>query len=497
MTERLRRLAPWFFLALLTLFPRVSGIRFQIPMGDELRLLLHVARFSYGEALTSFQPGNSCIPLTLLAKLLADTIGLDELTLRLPVLLAGIATVLAVPLLARRYLASPWTLGALLALSPSLVFFSRQADRAALAALLAPLAILFLLHWTETRTPRHLMFYTAAAILCVYSQPISAPLVATPLLYLGLDRIWDGAVRRGAMRAGLAVVGGSALLLAVPAIRAGSLLSVRTGASPVTLASITGLGPYLFGTRDEVVQVALLALTGLGVLGLHRRVPRLVRTVMLAVAAQLIAGLFLDPRSGNPDVLFRNVIGIAPLLLLATTAGIERVLGQARLRGIGIAALLTGLLVIGPLPGLLTTPSKNFMGNSLFFFQPHFHDSVRVHPFYGRIAELGDEGAVLEVPFETRPSRSLLPTYQRVHGREVRVSWPQSNLRPSVKRWLANGDAARFRTLLDEGEIGDARDVAFVIHHKWELEGIPPVAGEVVFEDAELRVIRLAGGGPP
>ena len=40
------------------------------------------------------------------------------------------------------------------------------------------------------------------------------------------------------------------------------MLPIRTGDIPVTVTTVVGLGRYLFGTHDEIVQVGVILLAG-------------------------------------------------------------------------------------------------------------------------------------------------------------------------------------------------------------------------------------------
>ena len=125
---------------------RLDQIGIQIPLDDEWHALHAVERFGYAHVATHFGWTDYCIPLTLFDKLIADTVGLSELWLRLPVVVAGLVSLVLMPLVVR-----PWVgretssvFAWLLAVSPLHVYFTRYARPYSIALLLAFLAVIAL-----------------------------------------------------------------------------------------------------------------------------------------------------------------------------------------------------------------------------------------------------------------------------------------------------------------------------------------------------------------
>src|SRR2546422_1900407 len=78
---------------LVGIFLRVWRAGSPLLFQDELFAVAAAADLRYTQILTHFGLFfDHCIPLSLYAKLLTDTIGLDEWTLRLPGIVAGVAT---------------------------------------------------------------------------------------------------------------------------------------------------------------------------------------------------------------------------------------------------------------------------------------------------------------------------------------------------------------------------------------------------------------------
>jgi predicted membrane-bound mannosyltransferase len=109
---------------------RLWNLRGQILGGDETHAIRAALNFTLPKILVTYQVTDNCIPLTALYKLfLLAGMPLTETLLRLPVLLCGLAALLALPaafagrLDRGTVLVYRW----LLAISPALVLYSRIA----------------------------------------------------------------------------------------------------------------------------------------------------------------------------------------------------------------------------------------------------------------------------------------------------------------------------------------------------------------------------------
>src|SRR3982751_334111 len=107
MTDSSRRTPPQLVLALalITAFGawlRVQGLGQQVLQDDEWHALNMLAEAGYGRIAQSFGYADHSIPLTLLYKLVADTIGLTEVRMRAIQVACGIVVVPACGLLAWR-----------------------------------------------------------------------------------------------------------------------------------------------------------------------------------------------------------------------------------------------------------------------------------------------------------------------------------------------------------------------------------------------------------
>jgi len=100
-------------------------------------------------------------------KALVRALGPSELALRLLPCLAGLAAVAVTFTLVRQEAgpAAAWGASALLALNPSFLFHAHEVKHYPLDALFAALLVLLWTRWRASRTRRHLLAFTAAAVL--------------------------------------------------------------------------------------------------------------------------------------------------------------------------------------------------------------------------------------------------------------------------------------------------------------------------------------------
>src|SRR5258708_7950513 len=117
---------------------RLDQLASQLLLDDEWHAVYRVVHDAPGAVWLDFGHSDSSIPLTLLYLLEANVTGLSELGMRLPMLGAGLATLVLFPWYAARRVghAEAVLFAAFLAISPLLYFFSRTARPYALTLLL-------------------------------------------------------------------------------------------------------------------------------------------------------------------------------------------------------------------------------------------------------------------------------------------------------------------------------------------------------------------------
>ena len=528
---------PWLWLALVTLVGvvlRVRQLSSQVVLGDEVHSLRALLTLSYADIFGHFFRADICIPLTLLAKLTADTIGLDEISLRLLPLLAGVLTVALVPLLVRRWLGNPATVvfAALLATAPMLVFFSRNARPYAVSVLLVSVAVFALARWMEAPSPRLRLVYVLSSVLAVYFHLLAAPSVIAPLLVgvIGSLRSSDSPEGAPGLRDYLilgALVGcGVGLLLAVPIHSSAELLLQKTFARPLQLATVAQALRMLVATTSLWTVGLFWGCSLVGLCSLWLRQRRLCLLLIVACTAQLAALLLAHPYGTYlPWVFARYNVWLAPFLLLfcaASVGVVERRWGPWLALASGTVLCAT-LYLAGPIPRLHYAPN-NFPNQASFrqlYYSTDALPSVPVPDFYHRLAMEEGRFEIVEVPWSWRQP-PLYHHYQRVHRKPVRVGWVSRLVPGNADAELPLDDPRlRFTRYVDVSDVDGlvASDVRYVILHpnpptaalvsppRLDLSPLirfltqrlgPPVSADkhmIVFEVERLSGRRAGSGG--
>jgi len=236
---------------------------------------------------------------------------------------------------------------ALCACNPFLIWYSQEARSYALLVLFSALALLSFALVLDRPTPRHVALWVVCSALALathyYAVVVVVPQAAWLLVRLRDDR---------AVQAGLAVVAlcGLALIpLALSQHSTGHDSWIAHSDLGVRLRQI--IPQFLIGT-DAPARTLLkflglaLALVGLGLLGLRRRLPEGRRALLalgLAATGFVISLAFIA--AGSDALITRNIIGLWLPAAIAVAAGLAlarpRVVGAvvaAGLCGIGVAA---------------------------------------------------------------------------------------------------------------------------------------------------------------
>lgn len=441
---------------------RLWGLRHQIFLSDEVHGL-EVALAAPLRQVFIYRPKDHCMPLAGLYRLLAWLgVELSESVLRAPSVVAGLLALLVLPLLAARWGGA--RVGALLAwllaISPSLVYYSRIARPYVLVVLFGGVAVAAFWRWYRGGGWGFAAGYAVAAALAIWLHPGAAPFVGAPFAFAALETLWRVAVRRQPGRrspAALALVaagaGAGVALFLVPAwsslVR---ILRLRAGQE-----SLTGelLGDVLLlqaGSARPWIAI-LFWVTALGGLGLlaRRRPAAAAYTLVLVAVHWAAVTLVLEPfKMSRTIVLGRYLLVALPVALLWAAWGLAEVwdrVGKRRglLGPVIPAAFLAALALAGPYvadPWLGFGPFAGSHAAAGFHEGPAFLPEERVPGIYRFLDREPDRGSVVEAPATTVSQHlDALIALSRIHGRPVILG--------TRRVWLSDPRVA-FETLIED-----------------------------------------------
>jgi hypothetical protein len=376
---------------------------------------------------------DNCIPLTALYKLaMMAGLPVTEMLVRLPVLLCGLAALLALPAAFAGRLGGGTALiyRWIVAISPGLVFYSRIARSYLPMVLFAFGAVMAFEAWWRTRSRAAGAAYVGLGALAIWFHLGAGPMVAAPFLFAAGDAL----VRRENLRRdlgdlillGLAIAAACALFL-VPARE--SLLTLVASKRMEQAAPWSGALAGVLRLQAGTAAGWLTAIFwGVALIGLLRSERRLAVYTAVVVAGQVAGLLILSPKGlAAPLILNRYLLPVLPFVLLWVAAGLGmpwRAGAWRRGQALAAGLVIVALTVSGPFAGsdfrrLSFAHHNDFVG---------FHEPRRKAPdeaapaFYRRLRSEAVVEAPWLYPWESNRAFYL---YQRLHGGRVVVSSPQ------------------------------------------------------------------------
>jgi hypothetical protein len=250
---------------------RLHGLGGQVVQDDEWHAINKLMTSGYGEIFRSFGDSDHSIPLTLLYKAMAATLGLTEINMRILQAVAGIALIpvaAAITWAASRSRAATLLCAFLVSGAPFLILYSRTARPYAITTLFVVVALAGLWLWRERRTWKLGAAICGLTALSAWLHPISAVFPAVAILFILIDDLrggksaWRRVLRTGALGAAAALA--IAAFLAAPMVNDLASLSAKAGGDHAGAYTIfRALSLYTGGLPDPLtVLVAFVAAFG-------------------------------------------------------------------------------------------------------------------------------------------------------------------------------------------------------------------------------------------
>lgn len=512
----------WLLAVLAGTALRLHQLVDQVLVDDEWHALHVVLAGRPLDVLLSFGESDHSIPLALWDLLLERTIGLSELGMRMPALIAGLATLVVVPALLRPIAGARAcaTLAWLLAIAPMHVFYSRFARPYEPAMLASFVAVVGLYRAADEERPWLRRVALAAALLAPWLLPVVLPLVATALALTVLrapaarrwTRMRDGCAASSGVAGVVVVLLGWLVLLGGPALADAGALAGKVGRGTIELAGVLGATELLLGTTSAWLRVACALASVAGAVVLVRRAPRLAAWIALATLAQIAALIVAAPHGLRfAIVLARYLLVVTPFLFLTIALGadaadgaLHRRLGGPRRSPVVSTLLVLALVVLGPL-WWIHGATSSFTGHASFqadYLPERYFERFRpahVSSFYEQLArEPAGSLTIVEAPWYF--FWHGLAYLQRLHGQHVVVGFvdPDSDtVRPGeVPRAR---DRIQLRNSLHVADVAAlrARGVDYVVfHHDAFAEMQVPFEAPRVAVDHWIELYRREVGPP-
>jgi len=428
---------------------RFYRVRDQIILDDEWHALNVVQNSDYGFIFSHLGHADHSIPLALLYEWFSHTIGLNELAMRMPSLLAGVIIIVAFPLLMRTWLNRDERvlLAALLAASPFLINFSRVARPYSLLALLSGCSLPLAWRWWNNEGRGYGLAWYFCTVFSAWLSPVSLTVTATPFLWFGVAGISAGLQKRTwrplfrLVRLSLAMAAGVGVLLYLPLKTDFVSLTIKSGMDKVDLGTWNVLLTLYSGSGHDTIVVAMVVLSMLGLLILRQRA----RSFSAYLAFIALASGIAVAMTGAQWIHYglvpaRYLTGLLPVYLcliamamVATGEFLRRCLSLPRAMTHGVSVLMLAILIVtGPLPSwdLAHSQFTHHLANQ-FDFKPsrneilQAHASLTVEPFYAEIARLHPRGdaIIVEAPWYLESNWNPLYLSQRVHHQRVLIGF--------------------------------------------------------------------------
>lgn len=420
------------------LFLRLYQIGAQIVADDEWHAVHALLSSSYPGVLSHFGVADHCIPLTFFYKVIADSIGLNEWLMRLPMLAFGIAALVVFPLLVRDQIGRPASeaLAWLLAISPLHIYYSRYARPYAISQFLAFLCVIAFYNWCFRERDRWAVVYILCAVLAPYFHLTTAPIVFAPVLFGLFSK--PARTRRAIVKIisiGAMVAAGWLLLLGPPLVVDFQSLASKAKGMPATAETLVGVVQLFAGSQYLWVALILLAALVIGVQRLARTQRIFLIYLSVLVGVQVLAMLIIRPTAGHvPMVLARYLFVLLPLVLLLVAITLARadelISRRLRVHLQGLAAIvLAGLLVYwGPLPAVYYHPN-NWTNHAVFQYSydpegpysyTHMLRPRRFSRFYEQLKSFAPASRlIIEAPWYYEWNNNPFPFYQQIHRQRI------------------------------------------------------------------------------
>ena len=458
----------YFFLAMITGiliggFLRIYHIGSQIIWDDEWHGIYSAGFNNLKYIFTHFHLNDNCIPLTIYYRIMLNSIGLNEIVIRLPQLLFGILILLIFPLIVKKLFNKRIALIFLflIAISPLLIYFSRFARPYSIVVFLSFISIISFYLWIIERKVIYVAIYLVGAILAPYFSLSSLAFVLAPVLYIVIISLTK---QRGLFLNGLKkfprlkhiaivffilTVGISAWLL--PAAESFSEVIKKSGKGFVDIGTLGGCATLFSGSRSFIVCLILLLLSVYGLFVLYGTNKLLLNYFCIICTSQFFYIILPKPFLSQKSIIFtRYFLPCLPVYLLIISVALNELSMRLKLflqnkikmvnafSNLTLASLVLILFLMGPIPDVYSFPNgftnhKDFQYNYIYLDQ--ILNRVERHKglypeFYANLTHEDTDSKIIEFPAILSWTWNIFHVYQRVHKKRVLIGYDSGSFGP-------------------------------------------------------------------
>lgn len=469
-------------LLLAGMYLRLFHIQGQFLLGDEWHALTAAKTHTLPELVLMYFKNATSIPMNAYCRILFVTVGWNELLIRLPSIMSGLAALVALPLLIRKISNNSTAIIFLffLSLSPFHIFYSRFARPYSTFVFLLFVCTLSTYLWLRDKNKLYMLIASISGALSVYFHLFALPSVAAALVSPALLKLickdkdgsnrfevsWRAIITYWTVFLFLTIsFYFFPMLLGMPKMIFGYNFIDRR--DHIGMQTMLGILPFLSGTHNWIATASLMLASLWGVTAIIRTNTFLTALLASTVGFSVLFTCIVKPVCVEiPNVFFRYNFIILPVFLFFLAVGLNDIFQRLIRRGNGTKeklghAILPVTLTIAmaifyfrmtPLVNMIQEYSNFILHSAIqesyetinweatyrsydYPLNGEMHDvqasgcgiapgymsltQSQIPAFYKRISQQHDVTAIIEYPFLLHDHLNIYYFYQHFHGKRV------------------------------------------------------------------------------
>ncbi|MFX0133847.1 MAG: glycosyltransferase family 39 protein [Candidatus Hodarchaeota archaeon] len=457
----------FFFLmttgVLIGAFLRLYRIGSQIIWDDEWHAI-QIAIFNpLKYIVTHFHWNYNSIPLTIYFRIMLESIGLNEINIRLPQLLSGTLMLVIFPLIIKKLFNKRIALIFLflIAISPLLVYFSRNSLSYSTVVLLSFISIFSFYQWMKEKKTIYVSTYIVTAVLAPYFHISSVAFVSAPILYVIILSMikkrpsFNNEFKNiPQVKHILFIIFGFIVGISIcffPLIKTMEPIMKHSSKGYIDIGTLGGCAILFSGSKSYIICIILLTLFVYGLYVLYVT-NKLLFTYLSAIClSQLLYIVIPRPFLVQKPIIFtRYFLPSLPIWLLIISIALNGLHTKLKsfienktkvvnaYSNLALVSLLLILFMTGPITDVYGFPNdftnhKDFQYNYIhlkrILNKSDSHE--RLYPkFYVNLKEQAHNMTIIEFPANISWQWNFYHVYQRLHKNRVKIGYNSDEFGP-------------------------------------------------------------------